>query len=237
MEGGRHVVTVALLIVVGSVGRRHSTVVVAQGNEGSGRGSRHLHVVAVQLLQLLHVALGVVFAQEVIVRPFVRKTGVHRDDGIEENLEVGLRVAFRVSGDSRGQMTTSRRAHDTHLLRVNVPLLGVAAHHTDGLLGIADGDLEVSARHAIFQDDKGNTLLIEERCPVGTLMRHSQMAVTTTRTAHYGTSSRLLGVGQEDGNLGCVRGIAVRIGCIIRPEIKNRPFLRYGCCCCHHHCC
>lgn len=96
----------------------------------------------------------------------------HRDHRIEQDLEIRLRLFHRVGGDGRGQMSSCRRSHDTNVIRVDVPAVGISAHQLDGLLGIFDGHTFVTMRHAVFQYDGGNTFLIEEGCPVIALVFH-----------------------------------------------------------------
>ena len=98
MQRGRHVVAVALHVVVHAVGRHDGMVVVAQSNEGTGRDACHLHVGTVFILGFL---LGIL-AQQVVVRALVGVGRIHGDDRIEENLEVGLGIL-----DGKGGITVA----------------------------------------------------------------------------------------------------------------------------------
>ena len=198
MDGGGYIVFVKLLIVVQAIGGRHSLVVIREGEEGTRGGAVHLQVVAEVCLQLTQVFLRVAIAQEVIVGPFVGKARIHRDNRIEENLEVRGCIARGMGGNSRSEMTSRREAHDADVVTVDMPLDGVPADCFYGLLSIGDGDETVAMRHAVLQYNEGDTLVVEERGPLMTLMIHRQMGIATSRTADHSATSSLLFIRQID---------------------------------------
>lgn len=97
VERGWHVVAIALYVVVGTVHGQHGVVVVAQGDEGTRRYAGHLLVAA----ELLDGFLRGLLAEEVDHRAAMGEAGIHRDDGVEQNLEVGLRVVLGLRGHRR----------------------------------------------------------------------------------------------------------------------------------------
>ena len=98
-----------------------------------------------------------------------------------------------------------------------MPLVGIAAHKTHGFLGIADRYFVVAVGHTVFQDDDGYALTIEKRCPVGSLVLHSEETVATARTDDHGAACGFLGIGQEYRHLGSVGGVAIVVGRTLGP--------------------
>ena len=203
VDGGGHIVLVELLVVVEAVGSGHSLIIVAEGEEGARGGAVYLQVVAelgLEALQLLLVFLIVgELTKEAVVRAHVGIAGIHGDDGVEEDLEVGRSIARRMGGDGGGEVTASREAHDAHIVGVDVPLGGMAAHELHGLLGIGDGDEAVTVGHAVLEDDEGDALVIEERGPLMTLVVHGEVGIAATRAAHHSAPCSLLLGGQING--------------------------------------
>ena len=130
-----------------------------------------------------------------------------------------------MGSNRRSQVTAGREAHDTDILRIDVPLLGMPAHQLHGLLGIVGRNLTHTVWHAVFQNNESNALLVEERCPVVTFMLHGQMTVATSRTTHDGTSCSLFGLGQIDPHLCHIRGVVITGLRPFRPEVHLNRFL------------
>ena len=103
MYGGGHIVLVELLVVVEAVGSGHSLIIVAEGEEGARGGAVYLQVVAKFSLQSTKLFLVFLIVgestEEAIVRTHVGIAGIHGDDGIEEDLEVGRGIACGMGGD------------------------------------------------------------------------------------------------------------------------------------------
>ena len=205
--------TITLEIIVCSIGRKNGMVVVAEHNESTGSDTGDLLVVAILTLEFLFRSL----AKEIVVGAHVRETRIHGNDRIEENLEVGGSVATGVSGKGGGKMSTCRRTHDAHLVGVDVPRLGIAAHKTHSLLGVLKGHLVYAVGHTIFQHHGGNTHVVEKRSPVAPLMIHCEMGIATTWTNHDAAPSGTLRVGKAHINLGSVGGNTIACGCAIWP--------------------
>ena len=163
-------------------------------------------------------------------RALMRSALLHRDDRIEENLEVGLGIACGMSSHCGSQMSTCREAHDAYVLRIDVPILSIAAHQSDSLFGILCGYGIMTMRHTIFQYDESNALTIEEGSPVEAFMLHGQMLIPPTGTAHDSAPCGTLLVGQKYGNLRHIVRIAIAGTWPIRPQIHLSTFL------CKHHC-
>ena len=87
-ERGRHIVAIQFGVIVYAVDGQYHLVVVRQDDEGARCDTCYVHVGAIQLL----VFLLCLFAQQIVVRFQVGICGYHGDDGVEENLEVGLRL-------------------------------------------------------------------------------------------------------------------------------------------------
>ena len=133
----------------------------------------------------------------------------HRNDRIEQYLEIGSCIALGMGSYRRGQMATGREAHDAYIIRIDVPFLGMTAHQTHSLVSILLGNGIVAMRHTIFYHDEGNALTCEERSPVVTFMLHGQVLIASTRTADYGTPRSLIGTGQIDPHLSLVFRVAI----------------------------
>ena len=212
---GWHLIGIQFLIVVHTVDGQYDAVVVSQGDEGTWRMVADMLLITVLVHQL---TLGLL-AQQIIARALMGHPLLHRDDGIEQYLEVGQGVAGSVCGNGRGQMATCREAHDTYILRVDMPLLSMTAHQSDSLFSILGRHLPSTMRHAVFQHDEDNTLTIEERSPLVSFMVHSQMTIATARTAYHGTSCGLLLIRQIDPHLGHILRIAIAGLGTVRPQI------------------
>ena len=117
----------------------------------------------------------------------------HRDDRIEQDGEVGASIVFCQSADGRSQMTSSREAHNTHILTVDVPDRGAVAHGAHRLAGIFHGHSMSAMRHTVFQHKKSYALLVEILSPVVSLMIEGQMRIASTRTVDDSSSRRVLG--------------------------------------------
>ena len=156
-------------------------------------------------------------AKEAIVRAHVGIAGIHGDDGLEEDLEVGRGITCGMGGDGGGEMAASREAHDTHIVGVDMPLSGMTAHEFHGLLSIGDGDEAVAMRHAVFEDDEGDALVIEERGPLMTLVIHGEMGIAATRAAHYSAPCSLLLGRQIDGDFRFVGIVGAGHSCPLGP--------------------
>ena len=125
-----------------------------------------------------------------------------------------------MGSNSRGQVTTCRETHDAHILRVDVPLLGMATYQADSLFSILGRNLPDAMGHAILQHDESNTLTVEERRPLVSFMIHSQSCIATTRTTYYGTSRSLLLVRQIDPYLSHILRITITGVRTVRPQIN-----------------
>ena len=144
---------------------------------------------------------------------------LHRDDRIEQYLEIRRSIARRVGSQRRCQMTACRESHDAHVLLVDMPLVSMSAHHLHRLLRILQGHLVVAMGHTVFQHDERNALPVEERSPVVTFMLHRQMLVAAARTAHHRPSRSLLAVGQVHPYLSLVFRVAIAHTCTVWPQI------------------
>ena len=200
MDRGGHVVFIELLIVIKTVGGGHSLVVVAEGEEGARGITVNLQFIAefgLKSSQFFLVFLAVSEgAEEIVMRALMGETEIHGDDRIEENLEIGRSIARGMGGDGRGKVSTCREAHDAHIIRINMPLGGMATHGLHSLFGIRDWDKAVAVRHAVFEHNKGDTLIIEECSPLVTLMIHGKVCISTARAADHSTPRGTLGIRQ-----------------------------------------
>ena len=70
-------------------------VIVAQGDEGAWRDTRHLLLITILPFQLFLGSL----AKQVVVRPTMGIARIHRDDRIEQYLEVGFSIANGMGGN------------------------------------------------------------------------------------------------------------------------------------------
>ena len=93
-------------IVSQTVGKWWHQVVVTRHNDTGRRCDMTLNgIVGRELTHDLRILL--VLAQEIAARPYMRHLLIHRNNGIEENGEVGTYVILGVCGDDGCQMSTS----------------------------------------------------------------------------------------------------------------------------------
>ena len=95
VDAGGNVVLVKFGVVVAAVDRHHHVIVETQRYPRTRSGAAHLHDVAEFYLAFLSWFL----AEQIVVRAAVSELGIHRDDGVEEYLEVWLGIFHRVGGD------------------------------------------------------------------------------------------------------------------------------------------
>lgn len=200
MDRGGHIVFIELLIVIKTVGGGHSLVIVAEGEEGARGIAVNLQFIAELGLKssqffLVFLAVGK-GAKEIVMGALMGETEVHGDDRIEKNLEIGRGIARGMGGDGRGEVSTCREAHDAHVISIYMPLGSMATHGLHGLFGIGDWDKAVAVRHAVFEHNKGDTLVIEECSPLVPLMIHGKVCIPTARTADHSTTRGTLGIRQ-----------------------------------------
>ena len=168
-------------IVCDGVGnRRNEAVVIGENNDG-GRGlvRLHLELVAVQADQ---VGILLLVAQEAVKRALVR-AGAHRDDGIDEDLEVRPEFVRGVGGDGRRQVSAGGGAHDADVAGVQVPDGGAVAHRPHRPLGVADRQGAVPVGDAVVHQREGDALGVEELGPGGPFVGVGQDGVAAARAA------------------------------------------------------
>ena len=153
-------------------------------------------------------------SQEIITRASVPQVWIHRDDWIEENGEVRASIILSMGADRRSQMASSREAHDTNILLVDMPNSGTVSHRTHSLISIAERNVMVAMRHTILQDKEGDALLIEILSPLMSLMIQGEMSVTATRTIHHSTSRRILRQ--------ITSKLTIAIGTILKHKLSSR---------------
>src|SRR5262249_42178340 len=119
--------------------------------------------------------------------------------GIDQDLEIGpgalalnrvrgiglaLVVLFALGGDVRDQLPARGETHDAHALGIDVPLLGLAAHHPNGALGVLDGvhfDLvrrAFLAGQAILEYKAGDAMIAEPLGGIVALVAYPQAIVS-----------------------------------------------------------
>ena len=127
---------------------RHHAIIISCDDNGRRREMTYDSVLVREQLHQLFILLSFL-PQEVLARTLVTLALVHRDDRIEQNREVGTAVILTMGRHSGSQVATSREAHDTHVLWVNMPGGSRITHHADGILRITHGNGTVAARHTI----------------------------------------------------------------------------------------
>ena len=148
VHGGRYACAAQRRVVRQPVGQgRHGTVVAGHDDEGRGRlVAAHLLVVGKLVDKGL---VGSAVAQEAHHRAFVCDALVHRDDGIEQYLEVGARVDGCMCGSGRRQVASGRESHDAHVVWIHLPCLCAVAHGAYGVLCVRHGQRAVALGHAV----------------------------------------------------------------------------------------
>ena len=170
----------------------HQAVIVGRDDE-CGRGQVAAHRIlggklAHQLLVLLAFA-----AQEVAAGVLVRHPFVHRDDGIEQDTEVGPHVELRVSGDDRGQVSPGREAHDAHIARMDAPKRGRVAHRAHGLLHIAHGQRAVPFGQTVVHYKVADAPTVHPFRRLVALVGVGQHGVSAPGHSHNGSSRGVFG--------------------------------------------
>ena len=80
-----------------------------------------------------------IFSQKVVVRAPMGIRFIHRNHRIEKNLKVRTKFGFSMSGNGRSQMSTGRRAHDTNVIRVQIPDISTVTHQFHCCFSIRNG--------------------------------------------------------------------------------------------------
>ena len=145
-------------------------------------------------------------AEEIVVRPFVRVSGVHGYDWIEEYLEVGHNISLGMGSESGRKVASGRESHYSHVVAVDIPFLGIHTHHAHSLLHIAHRHLLVAVRHAVLEHEDSYSHLVEEGCPVLSLMIHGKSSIATARANDDGSPRGLLAFWQKGIEFGRIRG-------------------------------
>ena len=141
-------------------------------DERGGRVGGDLQVVREEL----NLVVGGIWAEEGGARTHVGDFGVHADDGVDEDHEVGAEVDVigvgdvgfvEMSAEGRGEMATGGEADDADARGIEIPFFGALADDADGLLGVlqrADGFVEHGgvAGKAVLDDEGGNAVVLKK---------------------------------------------------------------------------
>ena len=169
----------------------HHTVIICCKNDGRWRQVAHYGILIRELFHQFLVFLSL-FSQEVHTRALMRLALIHRDYRIKKDGEIRTTVVLTMRRNGRSQMSTSRKAHDTHILRINIPHLCRIPDCTDSLLSVAHRNTPITIWHTIGEHKKSDALIIKVRRPVVPLVLYGQMGIATTRTVHDSTSRGIL---------------------------------------------
>ena len=108
----------------------------------------------------------------------------------------------------------------------------MSPHHAHGLLGIGQGDVMTLARHAVFQYDHRDAVVVEPRGEIVSFVADGQAHVASARTNHDGLSAGLGGQMHIEASLGGIVDYFTSL-----PERELESLLRldsYGHCAKHH---
>ncbi len=94
-------------------------------------------------------------------------------------------------------MAASRKAHDTHVRRIDVPLLGLFPYHAQCGACVLDRDVGVSVGHAVTQDEGRDSLCVEPSGHARSFVIEADGGIASARTYDDGLSGRLVGRGGE----------------------------------------
>ena len=150
---------------------------------------------------------------------------IHRNDRIEENLEIRRGIAFAVRSNDACEMSASRTAHYSYVFSIDIPCFSIASEQFHGILSISDRHSAVAFWHTIFQHSHGDAEVIEEWRPVFSLMSRGKNLVRSARKNQYRPSSSLLLRRLIDGDFGGIAIIVRRFGIAI--ERQNGRILRH----------
>ena len=109
---------------------------------------------------------------------------IRNGGGIEQNLEIrSIFWARKLNSSFTSQVTTSRAPHDTHLVWIHLPVVGMLTHNLDCLLHITQRGLKMSVGHTIFQHSQRHAYVVEPRCQRSAFFFYLQIDISATRTS------------------------------------------------------
>ena len=108
------------------------------------------------------------------------QAGFGRDNGVEENREIGPRHGIGIEGRSRcRKMTAGGHAHDADL--GDAPFAGMVPAVTECVLDVGQRDLGMTGRHAVADDSDGIALAGKKPGGVGPFAAEHQFIVAAAR--------------------------------------------------------
>ena len=184
---GRNPFVVEGLAVFQAIAQRNHIVIRTVHDKGRGSLLCHLLLIAVEVHQLLRRIL----AQEIVSATLVRKTGIHGDYRIKENLEVrSVLLVGEMCGSSRCQMSAGTASLNAQF--GESPLLGMLAHQVHGLVHVFQWNLIMCVGQTVFQYGIGNALIEVPLCHGMTFRTEPYIIVSSSRTSQDGQSAGLL---------------------------------------------
>lgn len=198
VEAGGYACAVQGLVVSDGVFGGDDVVVVGEYEEGGRGGGGNVLFAAIAVYECFR---GV-SAKQVVAGALVRNAFLHGDDGVEEDLECGALFLREEGAGCGGQMSAGRRSHDAYVGGVDVPLCGVAADGAQGLGDVGQGNVVLSFRQAVAEDEGGRVPLVEEGCPVVAFVVFGQPGVSSSREDQYGAAQAVGGLGQVGAEVG-----------------------------------
>ena len=122
-------------------------------------------------------------------------------------------------------MTSSRRAHNTNIIWLNIPTSSISSNQFHGSFCITYGNINITLWHTIFKNDCRNTHIIEKWCPFLTFMIHGKTNIASTRTYHNSPSSSSFITRKIDKHLCRISAITITIWGTTLPQIHFELFL------------
>ena len=167
--------------------RRNHLIITRHQDDGTGSKMAANSLIIRPFLYQLRIGLTLL-TQEIDAGTLMSDALIHGNDRIEENGEIRTGIIFCMRADRRSQMTTSREAHDSHILLIDMPDCSTVTNRAHSLIGVTQRNVTVALRHTILQHKESNTLPVEIFSPLMTLMIHCQMGIATTRTINHSTT-------------------------------------------------
>ena len=135
MKYRRNIVLVQRQIIINSVSRRNDFIIITIYDKSTRCIFRHLLFIRIFKFQFSRS----IFSQKVVVRAPMGIRFIHRNHRIKKNLKVRTKFGLSMSGNGRSQMSTGRRAHDTNVIRVQIPDIGTVTHQFHCCFSIRNG--------------------------------------------------------------------------------------------------
>ena len=99
-------------------------------------------------------------------------------------------------------MSSRREADDSHIVRIDTPLCGVAADDVHRLLAVFERNPGMAVRHPVFEDHRGDVVFVEPFGGLVALVRDADFLVASARHDQHGLPRGARRIGKIDQQFG-----------------------------------